>query len=182
MGLSRRRSHPADAAAFVINRHSLSCRTRSRQAGGPSGTNFRPSRPAIIDEQRHLERERPSLVIDADQQLDQLGIAHHLRIVLERGGDPLRVRPRQDGALLGQVGRGESERGQHDGARECQSEGQPEGSGGASHSISPIWRPLGRLFLYASNALTMRFSRSCARIHSPLAGDQPMPAATYVHL
>ena len=88
------------------------------------------------DQQSHLKCQRPSFGIDADnlsldlrrfvlEDLDELGVAHHFRILLESHSDPLLVGRRQHRAVLGQGGESESERGQHDGARECQPKDNP---------------------------------------------------------
>ena len=67
------------------------------------------------DEQRHLERERPRVLVDAQDLLaDLLGlageqrlelrVAHHLRVVLERLRRPASCsRGGQHGAVLGHV-------------------------------------------------------------------------------
>ena len=90
--------------------------------------------------ERDLKRERSSVRVDpddlgldrlglADEELLELGVAHHLGVVLEPVGDLLLLGRGQHRAVFGHVGEGERERRQHDGAGERQAEREPERAG-----------------------------------------------------
>ena len=91
------------------------------------------------DGKRDLQRERSNVGVDADDLvLDRLrltgelllepGVAHHLRVVLERVSDLFLGGSREHGAVLGLLGECDRERCQHDRSGERESERQPEGS------------------------------------------------------
>ena len=63
------------------------------------------------------------------QQLLELRVAHHLRVVLQRVCDLLFLRLREDGALVGQPREREGQGREHDRAGEREPEREAEGAG-----------------------------------------------------
>ena len=107
------------------------------QAHHPEGDQEAEESGEERNQQRDLERERSRVGVDADdlgldvrgladEQLLEGGVAHDLRVVLERVGDLLLLGRGEHGAVLGHVGERERQRRQHDRAGERQAEREPE--------------------------------------------------------
>ena len=129
------RSRPSSGAAGVM----------SGRRTHPEGVGDAEEAGDHGDEERDLEAQVPGIGVDGeDLLLDvrrlvgdlplELGVAHHLRVGLQRLGDLLLLGRRDHGARLGHVGEAEGQGPEHDAAGHREPEREAEVAGGRVHT------------------------------------------------